>query len=277
MMRNIFEDSEKAQSSNKKIIFSRRKILNQVTASRQSTEQVFASLEQKLPTHKNYITGGFAVYSKGIDLIKTYNRSKKLDRKSISLAVKQEVSPDLKKIFGFFQYAGLASYKGQVSRGEKGTFDIYLINLAALIDSNALLTTKSFKTSDLAVCLESRNAHEFTRTQSSALLPNDGEPIKLSMPPCSACGTERSSEEAKFCVNCGAPLKPASIYLELISESVDVLPLTTTRVTAIKDHSSILSIGDILHDIGHKELRSVPQVGEYWASRIYSLAEEYIS
>lgn len=277
MMRSVYEEAANHDASEYLVNFSRQNVLKQVKLSRQRTEQVFSSLEKKLPTYKNYITEGFDIYNKSIDLIKNYNKSKKIDRKSISLAIKQNVSPDLKKVFGFFQYAGLASYKGQVSRGEKGTFDLYIFNMAALIDSNALLTTKAFKTEDLAICLEKRNAHEFTRTQSSALLPRNGEPIRLSMPPCRKCGTERSSDEAKFCYNCGGPLKPASIYHELISEDIDVLPLTETRVKGIKKHSSIKTVGDILHDIGHKELRSVPQIGEHWASRIYSLAEEYIS
>ena len=171
----------------------------------------------------------------------------------------------------------MASHKGQVSRGEKGVFDLYTINLAALIDNNAILAAKAIKTDDLANALVNRNAHEFTRTQTSFLLSIKENTIKLSLPPCQKCGAERSSEEARFCASCGAPLKVASIYEELIGKGISVLPLTETRITAIEKHSNIRTVRDILYDIGHKELRSVPQVGMYWASRIYYLAEEYIS
>jgi ribosomal protein S27AE len=183
----------------------------------------------------------------------------------------------LKKILGFFQYAGLASHKGQVSRGEKGVFEIYMINLAALVDNNAILASKATKTDDIAIALKSRNAHEFTRTKSDYLVPEDGSALKLKMPACQNCGAERINYEARFCSNCGSPLKTASIYDELVNEKIDVLPLTTTRIKAIKSKSGIRLVRDILHDIGHKELLSVPQVGSHWAAKIYYLAEEYIS
>ena len=45
----------------------------------------------------------------------------------------------------------------------------------------------------------------------------------------------------------------------------------------IKSKSGIKLVRDILHDIGHREIRTVPQIGSFWATKIYQLAEEYIS
>lgn len=277
MVRSFYTEDEVDGSIKYKVSFTRTKLLAQVKESNKSAVAVYASLEKKLPTYSNYVVEGDIVFNKIVDLIKTYNRDKAIKRKSISIAIKKELSSDLKKILGFFQYAGLASHKGQVSRGEKGVFDLYLINLAALIDSNAVLASKAAKTDDIAVALKNRNAHEFTRTKTDFLLPEDGPQLKLRMPACQNCGEQRSSEEARFCSSCGAPLKTASIYEELINEKIDVLPLTTKRIRALKTKSSIKVVRDVLHDIGHKELLSVPQVGRYWAARIYYLAEEYIS
>lgn len=125
--------------------------------------------------------------------------------------------------------------------------------------------------------MKSRNAHEFTRTKTDYLIPEDGPALKLKMPACQNCGEERSNDEARFCSNCGSPLKAASIYEELVNEEIDVLPLTINRIKAIKKNSGIRLVRDILHDIGHKELLSVPQIGGHWAAKIYHLAEEYIS
>ncbi len=277
MVRNVYIEETVEGNSTYKIKFTRKNVLSQVKLSNKSAFDIYSSLKQKLPTYKSYVEEGGAVFSRIVDLIKTYNKDKSVERKSITIAIKKELSSDLKKILGFYQYAGLASHKGQISRGEKGVFELYIINLAALIENNALITTKSFKTDDIATALDSRNAHEFTRTQSENILPEKEGGLKLSMPPCQNCGTERSSEEARFCSNCGAPLKASSIYETLISKDIEVLPLTESRVQTIKCNSSIKYIRDILHDIGHTELRSVPQVGTYWASRIYGLAEEYIS
>ena len=277
MVRSFYEEEDVNGTTKYNISFTRTKLLAQVKESNKSAVAVYASLEKKLPTYSSYVEEGDVVFSKIIELIKTYNRDKPVNRKSISIAIKKELSSDLKKILGFFQYAGLASHKGQISRGEKGVFDLYLINLAALIDSNAILSSKAPKTDDIAVALKKRNAHEFTRTKTDFLLPEEGPQLKLRMPACQNCGEQRSSEEARFCSSCGAPLKTASIYEELVSEKIDVLPLTSTRIKALKTKSSIKTVRDILHDIGHKELLSVPQVGKYWAARIYYLAEEYIS
>lgn len=277
MVRSFYSEEEVGDSVEYKISFNRTKLMAQVKDSNKRALAVYASLEKKLPTYINYVEEGDVVIGKIIDLIKTYNKEKSLNRKSISIAVKKELSSDLKKILGFFQYAGLASHKGQVSRGEKGVFEIYIINLAALVDNNAILATKAAKTDDIATALKSRNAHEFTRTKSDYLVSENDEPLKLKMPACQSCGEERSSDEARFCSNCGAPLKTASIYEELVNESIDVLPLTPSRIKSIKSKSGIKLVRDILHDIGHKEIRTVPQIGSFWATKIYQLAEEYIS
>jgi energy-coupling factor transporter ATP-binding protein EcfA2 len=277
MVRSFYVEEDVDGTTKYDISFTRTKLLAQVKESHKSAVAVYASLEKKLPTYSNYVEEGDVVFNKIVELIKTYNRDKVVKRKSISIAIKKELSSDLKKILGFFQYAGLASHKGQISRGEKGVFDLYLMNLAALIDSNAILASKAPKTDDIAVALKNRNAHEFTRTKTDFLLPEGDPQLKLRMPACQTCGEQRSSEEARFCSNCGSPLKTASIYEELVNEKIDVLPLTNTRIKALKAKSSIRVVRDILHDIGHKELLSVPQVGSYWAARIYNLAEEYIS
>ncbi|WP_157729870.1 zinc ribbon domain-containing protein [Bacterioplanes sanyensis] len=277
MVRSFYSEEEVGGSVEYKISLNRTKLMAQVKDSNKRALAVYASLEKKLPTYINYVEEGDVVIGRIIDLIKTYNKEKSINRKSISIAVKKELSSDLKKILGFFQYAGLASHKGQVSRGEKGVFEIYIINLAALVDNNAILATKAAKTDDIAIALKSRNAHEFTRTKSDYLIPENNEPLKLKMPACQSCGEERSSDEARFCSNCGAPLKTASIYEELVNESIDVLPLTPSRIKSIKSKSGIRLVRDILHDIGHKEIRTVPQIGSFWAAKIYQLAEEYIS
>jgi energy-coupling factor transporter ATP-binding protein EcfA2 len=277
MVRSFYTEEEIDNSIKYNISFNRTKLLAQVKDSNKSALAVYSSLEKKLPTYINYVEEGDVVFNKIIDLIKIYNKDKNIKRKSISIAIKKELSSDLKRILGFFQYAGLASHKGQISRGEKGVFEIYIINLAALVDNNAILASKATKTDDIAIALKSRNAHEFTRTKSDYLVPEDGPVLKLKMPACQNCGAERSNDEARFCSNCGSPLKTASIYDELVNEKIDVLPLTTTRIEAIKSKSGIRLVRDILHDIGHKELLSVPQVGSHWAAKIYYLAEEYIS
>ena len=102
------------------------------------------------------------------------------------------------------------------------------------------------------------------------------EAFPLSLPPCQKCNTPRINEHAKFCHNCGAQLKAISIFETLVAESIKKLPLTEGRVQTIINHSNIRTIKDILIDHDNNELRSVPQIGPVWSSRIAAYAEEFI-
>jgi len=85
------------------------------------------------------------------------------------------------------------------------------------------------------------------------------------------------NEHAKFCSNCGVVLKTASTFDEIVKHDIEKLGLTKKRVQTIKKHSHISIIKDILMDHENRELRDVPGIGEIWAKRIRSRAEEYIS
>lgn len=274
IVRNLYNENE---DDKYEIRIDRSNVFKQIRASYKSTLNVFSSLKNKIPTYKNYIEEGREVYEKIIALIKQYNKAKSIERKSLTIAIKKEIHPDLRKIIGFYQYAGLLSNKGQLSKGEKGVFELYLLNIGALVDTNSILTTRSINLNHLATALLSRNAHEFTRTQSENLLPKGLESIKLNLPPCQNCKAERINENSRFCYNCGAPLVNASTYEHLINDPINNLQLTDRRVKTIKENSDIRKIKDILYDIGGTELRTVPQVGKFWSSKIYYLAEEYIS
>lgn len=277
MVRNMYVENEEDGQITYEINFTRTNVLKEVKVCTQNVMSIYSSLELKLPIYKHFVEVGNVVFSRMINLIKTYNKDKHVGLKSITVAIKKETNLNLKKIIGFYQYAGLVSEKGQISKGEKGIFDLYLINLSFLIDSNALFAAKKVKTDDLATALKTRNAHAFTRTQADYLLQHEECKLSLSLPPCQNCGKNRDNEEARFCSNCGSPLKAASIYEELINKDIDALPLTTTRISGIKNHSNIKKVKDILFDIDHKELNSVPRIGQYWAAKIYYIAEEYIS
>lgn len=274
IVRNLYNENDDGTFE---IRIDRGNVFKQIRSSYKSTMGVFLSLKNKIPTYKNYIEEGYKVYDTILSLIKQYNKAKTVEKKSITIAIKKEINPDLRKIIGFYQYAGLLSNKGQLSKGEKGVFDLYLINIGALIDTNSILTTRSINLKNLSTALLNRNAHEFTRTQSENLLTKGIDSIKLNLPACQSCKAERINENSRFCYNCGAPLINASTYEHLINDPINNLQLTEKRVMTIKENSSIAKIKDILYDIGGTELRTVPQVGKFWASKIYYLAEEYIS
>lgn len=257
----------------------RVRVLKAIHQNYQNTFALFSSLSTKLPMYANFITEGSKVYQRMIDAIKEYNRSKDVLHQSVIAAIRQPVATELLKVLGFFQYSGLLLPKGEVSRGEKGTFDLYVMHYSALVDSNALFARKSINVVDFVQAFAHRDPHEFTRIGEAKLLGREKpeDLFSLSLPPCQKCSMPRSSEHAKFCHNCGSALVEASIFEALVEEDIACLPLTSQRVAKIKAHSRIQKIGDVLIDHDHRQLRGVPQIGPFWAKRIFLYAEEYIA
>lgn len=259
--------------------FTRATALKAITGVVDNSLAVYRSLKIKLPMYSAFISTGDGLYARMLEALKQYNRDKPVDRQSVTIAIQRPIPAELKKVLGFFQYSGLLLPSGEVSRGEKGVFELYVLHYAALIDRNVLLGRKALNVSDYVLAFEKRHAHEFTRLNVSTLLAgmDIAEAFSLSLPPCQVCQTPRINESAKFCLNCGSQLKSVSTFEAVVSADIEELPLTDVRVSRIKEHSNIRKVKDILMDHENRELRKVPRVGPYWAGRIYAYAEEFIA
>ena len=169
-------------------------------------------------------------------------------------------------------------YDRELSRGENGRYAIYIINYGFLVEQNVFGGKTNIKKTELAEALRTRNMHEYKRLTVESLLgeENISDIFPFSLPPCPKCNTPGISADTKFCSECGERLITPSLFEELVKNDVSMLPLTTYRVGTIKQNSTIKTIRDILMDTDHKELRSVPGIGPYWANKISSYAEEYI-
>ena len=280
MLQTLIENgSDDFGNADPSIDLSRVAVVKAVKQHFQNTKKIFTSLGVKLPVYKKFIETGDQMLRNSIDLIKTSNKEKAIDKQSVSIAISEsDLSPELIRVFSFFQYAGLCIPKDEtVSRGEKGKFRIFTIHYAGLVDSNALLVEKSINIQNYVHGFSARNAHEFTRTKPEPLFNNIEHSVAfaLSLPPCSVCNTPRAFEEAQFCVKCGSPLSTPSTYHDLLNRDIQDLPLTPNRIRRIKDDSSIKKIRDILLDHEHTELLKVDRVGPFWAAKIMRLAEEF--
>lgn len=245
-----------------------------------NTRKLFSSLSAKVPVYKAFVETGDDMLRGSLGLIKEYNKGKPVDQQSVSIAIStEELTPEITKIFEFFQYAGLCLPKEDlVSRGIKGRFQLYAMHYAGIIDSNAFFSAKAINVSDYVAAFGRRNAHEFTRTKAESLLAGrrPDAAFALSLPPCAVCSTPRAFAEAAFCSRCGSALTTPSTYNALMNADIDQLPLTPNRIQKIRSQSSIKKIKDILLDSEHRELLKVDRVGKFWAARIVSLAEEFV-
>jgi ABC-type iron transport system FetAB ATPase subunit len=276
MLRRLYSGTDGDEAS---IEYTRYNVFRAIRASHEATLSVFNSLAKKLPMYEKFILVGRQILDRCIAATKAYNKGKAVSSQSVMVAINKPIPAELAKVFGFFQYSGLVSPRGEQSRGEKGVFDLYVIHYAALIDSNALFAAKAINPARYVEAFSKRTSRDFARITPRRLLGNQdvGTVLVLALPPCQNCKTPRVSEAARFCLNCGAPLKAMSMFETLIQNDIEELPLTPARVRSIKQHSAIRTVKDILLDHEHRALRSIPQVGPFWAKRIYSYAEEYLA
>lgn len=257
---------------------SRSNILKSVRQVNGLFMNIYNSLEEQLPIYKEFVKKGAGIYEILLDSLKQYNKEKDFMNQAVEVGIKKPIPVELDKVFNFLQYAGLLMYARELSKGEKGRYDLYIINYGFLIEQNVFGGRMNIKNAELATALKTRNMHEYKRfTVESLLGEGDIRDIfPFSLPPCPKCHTPRISADTKFCSECGEKLVTPSLFEELVKNDISKLSLTPHRVETIKKYSAIRTIRDILMDQDHRELRSVPQVGAYWTNRIFSYAEEYI-
>ena len=242
-----------------------------------TSQQIFKSLKAKIPTYASFVDQGLVFLKQAIQTIKDYN-SKTTKAKTVTLALTEPLANELKTLLSFLEYSGLVRPRGNVSRGVKGTFALFDIHYALLVEANAVLAQKAFTIADVAESLSKRDAHAFVRTSADKLLGtnNIAAILPLQLPPCEVCNTPRVSSEAKFCLNCGSPLSLKSTFETAIQQSISLLPLTPGRIKSITSQSSIQTVKDVLLDKEHKELLKVKMIGPVWATRISRYAEEFV-
>lgn len=276
MLRAIYHDEFQQQGTQS---IDRRKILRVAKQSLESAHNVYDSLRYKLPAYKKFVISGQHIYQKLIQIIKDYNRIRPDNSQAVEIGLKQPISPEIEKVISFFQYAGLIMYTGENSRGVKGVFHLYMIHFGDLVGSNALIGKRTKNIGSFLTAFRAQTHQVWPRVSLDTIMDERRRTLsfQLVLPHCQVCGAERASEGARFCHNCGAQLKAASIYEELTKQDISVLPLSPRMVDRIKRHSNIRVVRDILIDSDRVKLRSIPLVGPIRAARITNYALEHVS
>ena len=276
MVRDVTGDAAGARDRRSNPI-SRQMIQRAVATCGTTSVQIFKSLKKKLPVYSRFIEAGEGLLTRATNTIKEYNGATTKSA-TATIALQQPVPPEVRTLLAFLQYAGLIRPRGDLRRGQIGTFSLADIHYALLIDANAIVAKRSVGLADLADALAKRDAHAFARTTPSKIIGAADIPaaLPLMLPPCHVCHTERATPTARFCLNCGAPLTVSSTFETAVAQDVSVLPLTPNRVRSIKTQSSIKTVKDVLLDKDHTELRRVRMIGPVWATRISRYAEEFV-
>lgn len=256
-----------------------KKILKEIKNSFDSTYAIYDSLKIKLPMYCNFVDTGSSFYEQILKTIKEFNKDSSVDKQSSMVAIKRPISSELEKVIGFFQYAGLLAPNGISNRGGKGVYELYEVHYAAIINRNIFFSNRAISVEKYIEAFFNRPNHHYPRySESSLKLGEDFETaFALALPPCEVCTSPRISDQARFCMECGAKLKDASIFEDIVNQDISYLPITAGRADSIKQGSKIRKIKDILMDHDNKELRKVNMIGPTWAEKIKSYAEEFIA
>ncbi|NNM56493.1 zinc ribbon domain-containing protein [Acidocella sp.] len=276
MLRTIYhEEAEPGFKGN----IDRRKLLEVAKQSRELSHSVYDSLIYKLPAYKHFVETGHGIYQNILSTLKEYNRSRDENNQAREIGVKRPITPEMEKVFGFLQYAGLMMPTGANSRGVKGVFDLYLVHFGDLVTENAMIGRRTKSVPAFVKAFAAQTHQAWPRISPDTLVASNesSTPFSLILPHCQACGAERASENARFCQNCGAQLKTASLYDDLTKQDISVLALSGKIISRIKQHSKIRTIKDILMDSDRQKLRSIPFIGPIRAARISNYAEEFVA
>ncbi len=266
------------EDGNVSVRLTTKNTLKEIKNSYDSTYSIYDSLKIKLPMYRNFVDTGSEFYEQALKIIKEFNKGSDIAKQSSVIAIKRPVSAELEKVIGFFQYAGLLSPNGISNRGGKGVYELYEVHYAAIIDRNIFFSSRAINAENYIEAFLKRPNHHYPRHSESSLMPEDlGSAFSLALPSCEVCKSPRVSDKAKFCMECGAKLKDASIFENIVNQDIEFLPITAGRADSIKQSSKIRKIKDILMDHDNKELRKVNMVGPVWAKKIRGYAEEFIA
>ncbi|WP_146093217.1 hypothetical protein [Xanthomonas sp. CFBP 7912] len=269
MLSDVIGDSQTLKN------VTRRKVLSAIDGYATYVDGVFLALADRLPRYKRFVAAGEEIKNELITIASDYNKGKPPEKRTQIVGLKEPLNAKFEKILQFFEYAGLARKIRSHSRGKIGVYQRYQIHSSVMYSGAGLGLGQSFTTSELIKSLSNFDAHEYCKISPSRLMKDVVEGLSLDLPPCSSCGTERSSAEQKFCMNCGSRLTEASLYEELLKKPIDILPIPRSKVDGILKNTKIRFIQDIMLD-EDQMLLTVPRIGKIWSARIRNLAEEYV-
>ncbi|WP_157630355.1 ATP-binding protein [Kribbella catacumbae] len=249
----------------------------------QQLRKLYMTLADKLPSYSMYVETGLTVEQRIVSELRDLN-STRFDKQetasqALDVAIRQPIDQRLLTILSLLEYAGIVRQTNEsVSLGSGGTFTKFSLHGAVLMEGNALRFGKNPTLAQRAGSLiRFTRVGTYKRVLSETLLnKSEAKECRLMVGSCQNCGSPRLIQEARFCHVCGSELLDESRFAALLRTPVDQLPLTPRKIESLKNQR-LLRVEDILRDRGQQELRKAERVGQVWARRIYSVAEEFVS
>jgi len=206
----------------------------------------YDSLRIKLKQFASIVQVGGDLFDKAVQDVAAA-QSADLRTRNIVLGLQQEPnrSPLAERMLRFLIEVGLLYPLQPVSHGPDRKYDRYIPHLAFMWKRGAFGRTAW--STGLTACLQAPSAKHPVRREISTLLSAEGlMRIKLDLPPCQNCGTERINESQKFCHQCGAELVTASMFEECMKLPLGTIPeISPAMIKRLHDYTQLRTVGDV--------------------------------
>lgn len=246
----------------------------------------YNTLQLKSPKLKTIINAGNDLYKRIVDELKKFNDLSILSGKhEVQYLIGiQNVSDNnyTARMINILIEAGLLyELKEKVSHGQEREYKRYIPHFSSLFSARVFSANeKGWSPRAVIERLEGKTVrHPLRRSISTLLDKNTLSDLKLDIPPCSSCGSERLKSSQKFCHNCGSELISYSTYQECMSLPLHEVPgLTQWQAKKIRTElSNFKNVGALLsvQDPGN-EVRKIKQIGPRRAEKIITLTLSFI-
>lgn len=233
----------------------------------------YLSLSLKLPQYKSIIQTGIEFFDNIISQLVEANKDAHADKKSHFGLLEDEYFLRANRMIKFLVEAGLLYEINPLLDGNERTFQRYIPHYLFLIQARAFNKTKGFNPKETLDIINKKPDKRPVRRQLTTMLSADKiNNIKLNLPPCNKCGTERLSEEQKFCHNCGNALVGHSAFESALKLRIDDLPIPNWQIKRIKSETQISTIEDILMSQSPaSELKKAKGIGNKRSNKIFQI------
>lgn len=249
-----------------------------ITNQRDLLRKEYQSLSLKLPQYTTIIKTGLDFFDNIVSQVVDANKDNPVEKKTQFGILEENDLHRANRMIKFLVEAGFLYELSPLHDGPERIFQRYIPHYLFLIQARVFSRTKGFNPKDILDFIQKKTEKRPIRKQLKTMLEaHQIEKIKLNLPPCSKCGTERMSEEQKFCHNCGNPLVGQSAFESTLQIKIEELPIPNWQIRNIKEKTNLKTIEDILlSQSPAAELKKARYIGQKRSSQIYEIVKELL-
>ena len=203
---------------------------------------------------------------------------------TIGLRQSDDRNPLADRMIRFLVEVGLLYPLQAVSHGTNRKYDRFIPHLAFLYQQGAFREGRKGTLKALPELMRQPPAKHPIRRELTTLLSNgELQELKLDLPPCQNCGTQRINDSQLFCHQCGEQLVVSSLFEECMKLPLENVPgISPTLIARIHKDTNIKTVGHVIaSQNASSDLQQATYVGpvraEVIINKVALTVEEFLS